>query len=473
MIIGRKAEQEELRLAYNSEYSEFVAVTGRRRIGKTFLVRETFNYAFAFQHSGLANQKTRAQLKEFRQSLIRSGLKKCRIPTDWSDAFFLLTQLLDQLGDGKKVVFIDELPWMDAPRSNFVSALEHFWNGYASARKDILLIICGSATSWIINNVFRNHGGLHNRVTHRIHLAPFTLGECEQYAKSQRLVMSRYDILECYMVMGGVPFYWSLLERGKSLSQNIDELFFSSMGKLHFEYNELYDSLFKNPEPYLQVVSTLGTKRIGMTREELIKEGGITNNGQLTRILEDLEACGFIRQYRYQGIKRSTTIFQLIDNYTLFYYKFIHQRSDIDENFWSMNVNTSTRNSWEGLAFERVCFEHIKQIKQALGIAGVSTHIYSWRVKDDPIHGDGAQIDMIIDRSDQVVNLCEMKFSTKEYAIEKSDDNNLRHKVGRFDQTLKSHKAIHMTFITPFGIKQNMYQYVVQNVITAEDLFKE
>ena len=473
MIIGRKAEQEELRLAYNSEYSEFVAVTGRRRIGKTFLVRETFNYAFAFQHSGLANQKTRAQLKEFRQSLIRSGLKKCRIPTDWSDAFFLLTQLLDQLGDGKKVVFIDELPWMDAPRSNFVSALEHFWNGYASARKDILLIICGSATSWIINNVFRNHGGLHNRVTHRIHLAPFTLGECEQYAKSQRLVMSRYDILECSMVMGGVPFYWSLLERGKSLSQNIDELFFSSMGKLHFEYNELYDSLFKNPEPYLQVVSTLGTKRIGMTREELIKEGGITNNGQLTRILEDLEACGFIRQYRYQGIKRSTTIFQLIDNYTLFYYKFIHQRSDIDENFWSMNVNTSTRNSWEGLAFERVCFEHIKQIKQALGIAGVSTHIYSWRVKDDPIHGDGAQIDMIIDRSDQVVNLCEMKFSTKEYAIEKSDDNNLRHKVGRFDQTLKSHKAIHMTFITPFGIKQNMYQYVVQNVITAEDLFKE
>lgn len=473
MIIGRKAEQEELRQAYNSEYSEFVAVTGRRRIGKTFLVRETFNYTFAFQHSGLANQKTRAQLKEFRQSLIRSGLKKCRIPTDWSDAFFLLSQLLDQQDDGKKVVFIDELPWMDAPRSNFVSAIEHFWNGYASARKDILLIICGSATSWIINNVFRNHGGLHNRVSYRIHLAPFTLRECEQYAKSQRLVMSRYDILECYMVMGGVPFYWSLLERGKSLSQNIDALFFSPMGKLHFEYNELYDSLFKNPEPYLQVVSTLGTKRIGMTREELIREGGITNNGQLTRVLEDLEACGFIRQYRYQGIKRSTAIFQLIDNYTLFYYKFINQRSDIDNNFWSMNVNTSARNSWEGLAFERVCFEHIKQIKQALGIAGVSTHIYSWRVKDDPIHGDGAQIDMIIDRSDHVVNLCEMKFSTKEYAIEKSDDDNLRHKVGRFEQTLKSHKAIHMTFITPFGIKQNMYQYVVQNVITAEDLFKE
>ena len=203
MIIGRKEEQQDLLRACNSEYSEFVAVTGRRRIGKTFLIRETFGYKFAFQHSGLANQNTRAQLKEFRQSLLRSGMKKCRVPVDWSDAFFLLSQLLDQQESGKKVVFIDELPWMDAPRSNFVSAIEHFWNGYASARKDILLIICGSATSWIINNVFKNHGGLHNRVTYRINLAPFTLLECEQYAKSRCLGINRYGILEGYMVMGG------------------------------------------------------------------------------------------------------------------------------------------------------------------------------------------------------------------------------------------------------------------------------
>ena len=473
MIIGRKDEQAELRRAYESEYSEFVAVTGRRRIGKTFLVRETFNYTFAFQHSGLANQKTRVQLQEFRQSLIKSGLKKCRVPTDWFDAFFLLSELLDQQGKGKKVVFIDELPWMDAPRSNFVSALEHFWNAYASARKDILLIICGSATSWIINNVFRNHGGLHNRVTHRIHLAPFTLGECDEYARSQHLVMSRYDVLECYMVMGGIPFYWSLLERGRSLAQNIDALFFSPMGKLHYEYSELYDSLFKNPEPYLQIVSTLGTKRIGMTREELVNEGGITNNGQLSRILEDLEACGFIRRYVYQGIKRSNAIFQLMDNYTLFYYKFLHNHADVGENYWSANVNTPVRNAWEGLAFERVCFEHVRQIKQALGISGVSTRVYSWRVKDDPVYGEGTQVDMVIDRSDQVVNLCEMKFSTKEYAIEKTDDDSLRHKAGRFREAQKSHKAVHLTFITPFGVKQNTYQYSVQNVITADDLFKE
>lgn len=362
---------------------------------------------------------------------------------------------------------------MDAPRSNFVSAIEHFWNNYASARKDILLIICGSATSWIINNVFKNHGGLHNRVTYKINLAPFTLNECEQYAQSRHLGMTRYGILECYMAMGGIPFYWSMLERGKSVAQNIDALFFSKTGKLHYEYNELYKSLFRNPEAYIKIVETLGTKRIGMTREELIHEGGLSTSGLLTRILEDLEACGFIRKYNYQGIKRTTAIYQLIDNYTLFFYKFLYNRTGVDENFWSLNINTPVRNTWEGLAFERVCFEHIRQIKQALGIAGVSTQIYSWQVKDDPIYGDGAQVDMVIDRADQIVNLCEMKFSITAYAIEKSDDENLRHKAGRFRETQKGHKAVHSILITPFGIKPNMYQYSVQNVVTAEDLFKE
>ncbi|MCD8297667.1 MAG: ATP-binding protein [Prevotella sp.] len=473
MLIGRKAEQRELLRAYKSIYSEFVAVTGRRRIGKTFLIRETFNYQFAFQHSGLANQNTRVQLREFRQSLINYGMTKCRIPSDWFDAFSLLSELLNKQAKGKKVVFIDELPWMDAPRSNFVSALEHFWNSYASAHKDILLIICGSATSWLINNVYKNHGGLHNRVSHRINLAPFTLHECELYAESLNLNINRYALLECYMVMGGVPFYWSLLERGKSIAQNIDSLFFNPMGKLHYEYNELYRSLFKNPEPYMNVVSTLGTKRIGMTRNEIISEGKTLNNGSLSHVLEDLEACGFICKYDCRYGKRNKTIYQLIDNYTLFYYKFIQNNAGIDSNFWSLNTNTPVRNAWEDLAFERVCFEHIKQIKQALGISGVSTKIYSLRITDNPVNGKGAQIDMVIERDDQVINLCEMKFSTTEYTIKKEDDENIRNKVAQYSEIRKTRKAIHVTLITPYGIKENIYQYSIQNTITADDLFKE
>ncbi len=473
MLIGRKTEQEALLKAYKSEYSEFVAVTGRRRVGKTFLIRETFNYRFAFQHAGLANQKTRYQLREFRQSLLNCGMKKCRVPLDWFDAFSLLGELLSRKKAAKKVVFIDELPWMDAPRSNFVSALEHFWNGYASAHKDILLIVCGSATSWIINNIFKNHGGLHNRVTYSINLAPFTLHECEEYAKSLNLGLNRHGVLECYMVMGGVPFYWSLMERGLSAAQNIDALFFAPRGRLHYEYGELYQSLFNHPEPYLKVVSTLGKKRMGMTREELVMEGNsIANNGLLTRVLEDLEACGFICKYTRQGCGRAGTLFQLIDNYTLFYYKFLHDNAGVDSRFWTLNANTPQRNAWEGLAFERVCFEHIGQIKQALGISGVSTHVYAWQVKDDAEKGKGAQIDMVIDRADQVVNLCEMKFSTTAYAITKADDEQLRNKSARFMETRKGHHAIHLTLVTPYGLKESKYQYAVQNVITADDLFK-
>ncbi len=471
MLIGRKSEQQELLRAYNSEYSEFVAVTGRRRIGKTFLVRETFGYQFAFQHSGLANQKTRAQLREFRQSLLRCGMKSCRLPADWFDAFFLLSEFLDSLQcGGKKVVFIDELPWMDSPRSNFVSALEHFWNSYASARKDVLLIICGSATSWIINNVFRNHGGLHNRVTYRINLAPFTLHECEEYARSRHLELTRYGILECYMIMGGVPFYWSMLERGKSVAQNIDSLIFNPMGKLHYEYTELYQSLFKNAEPYIKVVTLLGTKRMGMTRSELVADGNLNNNGSLSAVLDDLESCGFIRKYSCASSRRDSSVYQLIDNFTLFYFKFLKSNS-VSEDFWTINTNTPARNAWQGLAFEQVCFEHVRQIKQALGIAGVSTQVYSWQVKGDS--SAGAQVDMVIDRADHIVNLCEIKFSTAQYVLDKDGELSLRNKQSRFSEAHKSINAVHLTLITPFGIKPNMYQYCVQNVITADDLFKE
>ena len=310
-------------------------------------------------------------------------------------------------------------------------------------------------------------------MTFRINLKPFSLNECELYAQSRHLKMSRLEILETYMVLGGIPYYWSLLEQSKSASQNIDNLLFSHNGKLHYEYNEMYDSLFKNPEPYLNVVSTLGIKRMGMTREELINEGNITNNGLLTKVLQDLEACGFIRKYSYKGIKRSNAIFQLIDNYTLFYYKFLHDKAEIDEKFWSENINTPVRNTWEGLAFERVCFEHIRQIKQALGIAGVSTQVFPWRTLNDSVYGSGAQVDMVIDRSDMVINICEIKFSTEEYAIDSDNDADLRHKAGRFSESMKTHKSIHKTMITPFGVKANMYQYCVQSVITLDNLFEK
>ena len=470
MIIGRKEEQQILRSAAQSENSEFVAVYGRRRVGKTFLIRETFGYKFTFQHTGLAKGNTREQLFSFAISLRDAGYDDCPIPKSWLEAFSLLSTYLKNSTDEKKIIFLDELPWMDTPRSNFISAFEHFWNGWASARKDIVLIICGSATSWIINKVINDHGGLHNRVTKQIALQPFTLKECEMFAQSKGLEMSRYQLAECYMVLGGIPYYWSLLEKGMSLSQNIDKIIFAKNGKLSNEFNQLYASLFKSPEQYIDVVTALGKKKAGMTRDEIIAATDKYSNGALSKVLDELEYCGFIRKYNGFDKKSKQAIYQLIDNYTLFYFKFIQQNENNDEHFWSASIDSAMHRAWSGLAFERLCMAHTQQIKAALGIAGVLSNIYSWRKEADET-SDGAQIDLLIDRKDQVVNLCEMKYSLSEYAIDAEYEQKLRNKKSVFIGTTNTKKAVYLTMVTTFGIKANAYSGIVQNEVTLDDLF--
>lgn len=470
MIIGRKEEQQILHSAVQSENSEFVAVYGRRRVGKTYLIRETFGYKFTFQHTGLAKGNTKEQLFSFAISLRDAGYDDCPIPKSWLEAFSLLSTYLKNSTDEKKIVFLDELPWMDTPRSNFISAFEHFWNGWASARKDIVLIICGSATSWIINKVINDHGGLHNRVTKQIALQPFTLKECEMFAKSKGLEMSRYQLAECYMVLGGIPYYWSLLEKGLSLAQNIDKIIFAKNGKLSNEFNQLYASLFKSPEQYIDIVTALGKKKAGMTREEIIAATDKYSNGALSKVLDELEYCGFIRKYNGFDKKSKQAIYQLIDNYTLFYFKFIQQNENNDEHFWSASIDSAMHRAWSGLAFERLCMAHTQQIKAALGIAGVLSNVYSWRKEADEM-SDGAQIDLLIDRKDQVINLCEIKYSLSEYAIDAEYEQKLRNKKSAFIDATNTRKAVHLTMVTTFGIKANAHSGIVQNEITLEDLF--
>ena len=362
MLIGRIAEQETLREALRKDQSQFIAIYGRRRVGKTFLVRETFNYKFTFQHTGLAKGKTSEQLMNFQESLKEYGYSDAPLPQTWLEAFSLLKQLIKNSRVRKKVIFIDELPWLDTPKSSFLSALEHFWNGWATSRKDVVLIVCGSATSWIIRKIVNNHGGLHNRITDKILLEPFTLAECESYSQSLGLVMSREQILESYMILGGIPYYWSLLSAKKSLSQNIDALFFASNGKLTDEFDHLYASLFKKKAPYIDIVSALSKKRGGMTREELIQLLKVKAGGQLSQRLKELEQCGFIRKYCTPGKKVKDAIYQLIDNYTIFYFKFIQNNTGGDERFWTSSIDAQFHRVWEGLAFERVVLQHIIQV---------------------------------------------------------------------------------------------------------------
>lgn len=472
MIIGREKEIHQLREAYNDDYSQFVVVYGRRRVGKTFLVRETFDYKFTFQHAGIANAPKSIQLEEWRNSLAKYGLKTDKAPKTWFEAFSLLDDLIRKSRTKRKVIFIDELPWMDTQASNFVPALEHFWNAYASARKDVLLVVCGSATSWIVDKILHNHGGLHNRLNLKINLHQFTLHECELYAKSRKLAMQHRQLLECYMVMGGIPFYWSLLRRELSLPQNIDALFFSEDGELSNEFDVLYHSLFRRPEAYITVINALGKKRMGMPREEIVRESGLEENGKLSTVLKDLEHCGFIRKYNQIGKVTKDAIYQLVDFYTLFYYMFVQENKRHDPAFWSKSIGSSLYNSWCGLAFERVCLAHIPQIKHALSIGGVTSNEYSWfarKTEDAP----GAQIDLLLDRSDETINICEIKYtSSGEYTMTEEEEQKILNRRQRFLQYTRTTKAIHLTLITTRGLVRNAHADIFQSVVTANDLFE-
>ena len=471
MLIGRKKEINLLHEIQNDDSSHFLAIYGRRRVGKTFLIREAFDYRFAFQHAGLSEGGMKGQIFAFVSSLKDAGYEVKKQPKNWLEAFEYLKDLIRKSSEKKKIIFIDELSWMDTPKCDLMVALENFWNGFASARKDIVLIVCASATSWMLSKVVHNKGGLYNRLTEQIHLRTFCLGECEEYVKNSGLAFNRNQILQYYMIFGGVPYYWGFLKKGLSLSQNIDRILFEKDAPLRDEFKYLYASVFKKPENYVKIIEALGTKKVGMTREEIINAAKISNSGDLTTKLEELESCGFIRKYYAFGMKKKNAIYQLMDCFTLFYFKFLKSQPT-DEHFWTNQINTPLVNTWMGLAFEWVCMEHIEQIKVKLGISGVLTEVNSWYCKADLDNGVfGSQIDMLIVRKDQVINLCEMKYSQSEYTITEKVDRNIRNKISDLITISGTKYAIYPTIITTYGLVENSYSQEVQSVVTMDDLF--
>lgn len=468
-LIGREKEIKKLNYSLSSDKSEFVAVYGRRRVGKTFLIRQVFKKQLVFQLTGLANAGKRDQLSQFHADILKyfpeqEGLLPAK---DWFVAFRQLIGVLEKhTASQKKVIFLDELPWLDTRGSKFLSALEHFWNSWASAREDILLVVCGSAASWMVKNLLNNRGGLHNRITDRIKLEPFSLAETEAFFKRKNVVFERYQIILIYMVFGGIPYYLERIRPDLSATQNINELCFERLAPFRSEYNNLYTSLFNKADKHIAVIEALATKKKGLNRMAIIKATKLTNGGGLSKVLKELEESSFIRRYRAFGKKEKDSLYQLTDLYSLFYLNFIKQSSPDDESFWLNAHESPMYRTWSGYAFEMVCLHHIREIKQALGISGVQTSIASWQSAK-------AQIDLVIDRKDQVINLCEMKFSIKPFTIDKKYAANLRNKIGTFREETDTKKAIFLTMLTTYGLAKNQYAGMVQNDLTMDILFKD
>ena len=473
-IIGREREIQLLEEICHSSRAEFVAVYGRRRIGKTFLIDKYFGGRYDFYMTGIYEGTRREQLTNFAHQLERYSGERCAVPKDWMEAFFALEKYLEsRLAQPRVLVFIDELPWLDTRQSRFLKAFELFWNEWVSKHDNVKLIVCGSATTWMTGKLMGNKGGLHNRVTRTIYLRPFNLSETEEFLSSRGLALSQGQVAEAYMAMGGTPYYLDMMSKSESVAQNIDRLFFSADAPLRTEYGFLFKSLFNESTLYRRVVECLSHKLKGMTRSELIKELKVEDSGFVSTVLTDLCNCDFIRRYTSFGKSERDVMYQLTDLYTLFYLRFVKSYSGNDPRYWSYRQQDIS--AWEGYAFEQVCLHHIEHIKAALGISGVATNVcsFAWQPFTDEagVAHRGGQIDLVIDRGDKTVNLCEIKFTSTPFAISGDYAQRMVERRETFRALTGTRKALHLTMITSCGLEHTAGWHAIQSEVTLAQLF--
>ena len=467
-LIGREKEKKILEAALKSNRPELLVVYGRRRIGKTFLIDSVYKKEIKFRFSGIHKASMKEQLANF-HLLLSDKNPKFKEPKSWIEAFHQLGIYFASIkSKKKKVIFIDEFPWLDSRKSSFLAAFDNFWNSFASKRDDIVVIVCGSAASYMIQNIINNKGGLHNRLTERIQLSPFDLNETEQLLKQNKVKFSRYDILQIYMAMGGIPHYLEKIIPGESVPQTIDRLCFNKNGFLRSEFSNVFSSLFEFYEKHESIVRSLAKVRKGLTRNEISQKTKILSGGGLTKALMELEDSGFIENYvPYQGTKDS--IYRLSDEYSMFYIKYIEGTNPSAGDIWIKMQGKQSYKIWSGYSFETICIKHVEQIKEGLKISGINSTHGSWIEKGE---GKGAQIDMLIDRDDNVINLCEMKFYNTEFTLNKKYAFEIANKKNKFQESTETKKSVFITFITTYGMISNQYskQYV-QNELTMDHLF--
>ncbi len=470
---GRDKEIEVLQKALQSNEAEMVSVIGRRRIGKTFLIKHVYKDNIVFELTGTRNAPMNEQLQNFMFSLqlVTGNSIIGKPPGNWMEAFFILINYLkDRSSDQKPVIFLDELPWLSTHRSGFLRGLSFFWNSWA-VNQNIVVVICGSAASWMIQKVVNDKGGLHNRITKRIFLQPFTLSETEEYLQSRNITLNRYHLIQLYMAMGGIPHYLKEIEKGKSATQIIEATCFSNTGLLKDEFSNLYAALFEHSGNHIAVVRALAKRKVGMNRNTLIKEAKLPNGGNMTKVLDELKQSGFIDFYLPIGKKSKDKMYRLSDEYSLFYLQFIEKNINEKGEIWKQLSQTQEYKIWCGYAFENICLKHVPEIKKALGIGSVyatSSTFYKKGTKKEI----GTQIDLLLDRNDQIINIFEIKFYNKAFTVSKSYAKTLKTKLNVFEEATKTRKHLFLTLVTTFGITHNEHSLgLIDQVLTIDDLF--
>lgn len=473
-IVGRKEEIKILEKAIHSNEAELVAVTGRRRIGKTFLVQSVYQNHIIFEMIGTQNASLEIQLANFTDQLNFYAKSEYPIkkPENWTEAFRLLRiYLQNTLRDDKKVIFFDELPWLAGSKSGFLSAFGYFWNSWAS-KQNLVVVICGSAASWMIQKVVNDKGGLHNRITKHIHLEAFTLGETKEFLEKRGVFYNNHQIVELFMALGGIPHYLKEIDPTKSVVQNIDSLCFSKTGLLFDEFNRVYHSLFANAEKHLAIIRALFQRKQGLTRNQIAELSKVQNGGGLTKILEELTISGFVSEIFPFGKQKKDKLFRITDEYSLFYLQFIENNQKQGKNTWQYLSQLPAYWTWAGYAFEGICLKHIDQIRKALQIFGIYSSVSSFYHKGNE-HQNGVQIDMVLDRNDKTIDLFELKFYNQPFILSKEYADKLRKKLWDFKTITKTNKQLNWVLISNFGLQKNQHSIgLINKVLTIDDLFE-
>ena len=477
VLIGRNAEQAILREALQSSEAEMVAVIGRRRVGKTFLIKQAYASDVVFEITGLQNAKVAEQLEHFNATLSRYAQSDMPIEkaNTWLEAFRLLTYFLSKkLNESpkKQVVFLDEVPWMAKNDSGFITGLDFFWNSFA-VNQNVVVVLCGSSASWMIENLVNNTGGLYNRITRRIYMKPFSLAETQKYFQHKQFNFTNYEIVELYMALGGIPHYLKEVNGAKSVVQNVDSICFSDTGLLKDEFSKLYFSLFENAEKHLAIIRALSTSKQGLTRQKVVELAKVAENGNTSKVLEELEQSSFITAYHPFGKVKKDMLYRLTDEYSLFYLQFIENKAHEGSGIWQHLSQTQAYKTWCGYAFESVCFKHIASIKKALGISGIyaASATFYKKATDEQ---RGAQIDLLLDRADNVINVFEVKFHNAEITLNKEQADALRRKLWTFAEVTKTRKRLSLALITTYGLHRNVHSSgLVETILTLDDLFLE
>ena len=486
-LIGRDREQRDLRQLIDDKSPQLIGVYGRRRVGKTFLVRAVFDQPDItfIEITGQKGKPLAQQLRNFSDALTTAFRLPVPvvIPTSWREAFSLLTTLLSEQ-PGKKVIFFDELPWLATKRSGMLQELDYFWNTKWSRLESLVVVLCGSAASWMLEKLINAKGGLHNRLTKIVPLKPFSLHTTEQFLTQRKIRLDRSQLLDLYFCTGGIPFYLSLLPTHSSAAKLVQQLAFEESGRLFTEFDVLLQSLFDDSEAHKVILSLLANKRYGLTRKELQSLSGLSGGGALSKPLDELSASGFIqRLVPFEGTTRNA-YYQLTDEYTLFYHRWIaplrSRAGVIPDGYWLHEFGSQAYSAWAGLTLEVVCMKHINEMLRALGISGMKVLPSTWRcvpstAESETRKSSGAQIDIVLDRADRVINLCEIKYRRDPLKITTNLEKKLLEKQSIFLEQTRTNRTVRNILFCSGGFREGEREKLpstaIDEILNLEALF--